>query len=442
MRSSVELTSLLDSNVLERPPLERGALKSIYHVRNVDVYRLKCLSQSKNRLDLMMSHDWPLGIEQHGDTNGLIKRKPFFRKEIQENDLGSPPNREVMDTVKPKWWFSAHLHVKFRASLNHSEKEEESTKSKSDDTPTETPPSSLIPSQVSQTGKTAATPDDKTSPPTDNNLNPEATENSTAFGEKEQGKSNEDNGISSATEFIALESNSTNKCGGPDLTDQMTQFLALDKCLPRRQYLSILNVPTDIPRQEAVLEYDPDWLAILRKTHDLTNTERQNVTVPDELIELTDADIEWVENRIKEQSPSSDLSIPENFSATVPEQSHPMFQGHPPPMPIMGNPQTDALLKVLELDHILTVPYSPEQTRRLLNPDWYRQPPPVEFQDQRNHPLPAEDENEIDLELDDDDEGEAPGVGAVADEDENEIDIDEDDEEESSAPSKKPKLDE
>ena len=34
-----------------------------------------------------------------------------------------------------------------------------------------------------------------------------------------------------------------------------------------------------------------------------------------------------------------------------------MFRGKCPPLPLMGNPQTDALLRALQLDHILTVPF-------------------------------------------------------------------------------------
>lgn len=32
-------------------------------------------------IDIFLSHDWPLGIEQHGDTQALLREKPFFKQE-------------------------------------------------------------------------------------------------------------------------------------------------------------------------------------------------------------------------------------------------------------------------------------------------------------------------------------------------------------------------
>ena len=39
---------------------------------------MKCLSRDRPRLDIVVSHDWPLGIEQHGDTAALLRKKTVF----------------------------------------------------------------------------------------------------------------------------------------------------------------------------------------------------------------------------------------------------------------------------------------------------------------------------------------------------------------------------
>jgi lariat debranching enzyme len=47
--------------------------------------------------------------------------KPFFDQEIKTNTLGSPPLLEVLNVIKPDYWFSAHLHVKFAAVFDHND---------------------------------------------------------------------------------------------------------------------------------------------------------------------------------------------------------------------------------------------------------------------------------------------------------------------------------
>ena len=68
---------------------------------------------------ITLSHDWPSSIYYHGDTDRLIRNKPFFDQEIKTNTLGSPPLLEVLNTIKPDYWFSAHLHVRFAAVFDH-----------------------------------------------------------------------------------------------------------------------------------------------------------------------------------------------------------------------------------------------------------------------------------------------------------------------------------
>lgn len=55
----------------------------------------------------------------HGDLDALLRRKPFFRDDIMSNKLGSPPMMDLLRNLKPTWWFSAHLHTRFEARVRH-----------------------------------------------------------------------------------------------------------------------------------------------------------------------------------------------------------------------------------------------------------------------------------------------------------------------------------
>ena len=60
----------------ESPPYSQNSLRSVYHIRSLDVFRL---SQSKEKVNVMLSHDWPRGITSYGDVGNLLRRKPFFK---------------------------------------------------------------------------------------------------------------------------------------------------------------------------------------------------------------------------------------------------------------------------------------------------------------------------------------------------------------------------
>ncbi|KZT38916.1 Metallophos-domain-containing protein [Sistotremastrum suecicum HHB10207 ss-3] len=103
----------------ERIPYDRSSIRSIYHTRAYDILKLSLLSTSSLPIDVFMSHDWPNTIEQHGDIERLLKQKPWFRKDLDKGELGSPPLMKLLMSLKPKRWFSAHMHVKFRAVVRH-----------------------------------------------------------------------------------------------------------------------------------------------------------------------------------------------------------------------------------------------------------------------------------------------------------------------------------
>ncbi|OJD16955.1 hypothetical protein AJ78_02937 [Emergomyces pasteurianus Ep9510] len=100
----------------ERLPYNRSDIQSIYHVRELDVRKLL---QIRTQVDLGLSHDWPQGIEWHGDFQKLFQKKPLFEPDANSGRLGSVAARYVLDRLRPPFWFSAHLHCKYTANLTH-----------------------------------------------------------------------------------------------------------------------------------------------------------------------------------------------------------------------------------------------------------------------------------------------------------------------------------
>lgn len=206
-------------------PYNKSTMHSVYHVRNLDVFRL---SQVKQPIDIMLTHDWPTGIYNHGNFEQLIRFKPYFENEMRSNTLGSPENEKLLEKLKPNYWFSAHLHAKFSCVKKHY--------------------------------------DDK---------NPNLSES-----EK-----------------------------------KITKFLALDKCLPHRKFLQVIDIEGDSNHAEKSLSLDPEWLAILKKTDHLLSVEsyfQAPLTEKDNII-ITEDDINLVRDDFQ-----NSFEIPNNFCQTAP----------------------------------------------------------------------------------------------------------------------------
>jgi lariat debranching enzyme len=308
----------------EVPPYNPSTLRSAYHVREVTVERLLCYNDT---IDIFVSHDWPRGVAHHGDTEGLLLRKPFFRQEVQTNHLGSPPNWMLLKKLKPRWWFAAHLHVHFAAQVTHVAENHVEPMVDSEETTSNTH-ASLVPSQV-----TAAV---KQTPP---EQAPDTKTSEITSMEKP----------SSSTRFRGLESGTCN-----DLTQQMTRFLALDKCLPRRQHLSLLHLPRKEEQGKPLqLEYDLEWLNIVQKTHAWATTDQKRVAVS--CIPNATSIAERDYNSIRSALDGTLVISQDHFVRTVaPYQPNELAR---PRLPRMGNPQTDWLLEKLCLSHITTIPY-------------------------------------------------------------------------------------
>ncbi|XP_007464412.1 PREDICTED: lariat debranching enzyme isoform X2 [Lipotes vexillifer] len=208
----------------ECPPYNAATIRSIYHVRNIEVYKLK---QLKQPMDIFLSHDWPRSIYHYGNKKQLLKTKSFFRQEVESNTLGSPAASELLEHLKPTYWFSAHLHVKFAALMQH---------------------------QAKDKGQSA----------------------------------------------------------------KATKFLALDKCLPHRDFLQVIEIEHD-PSAPDYLEYDTEWLAILRATNDLINVSERLWNMPENNGLHTRWDYSATKEAMNEvlEKLNHDLRVPCNFSVTA-----------------------------------------------------------------------------------------------------------------------------
>ncbi|KAJ5200686.1 hypothetical protein N7491_008508 [Penicillium cf. griseofulvum] len=100
----------------ERLPYNRDDVSSIYHIRELDVRKLL---QVRTQVDIGLSHDWPKGVEKFGDYETLFRKKSGFKADSDSGKLGSVAAREALNHLRPAYWLSAHLHVRFTAKVPH-----------------------------------------------------------------------------------------------------------------------------------------------------------------------------------------------------------------------------------------------------------------------------------------------------------------------------------
>ncbi|OAD60497.1 Lariat debranching enzyme [Eufriesea mexicana] len=235
----------------EKPPYTENTIRSVYHIRNLEIFRLKQLT---GNIDIFLSHDWPSGITKYGDENVLLKGKPFFKNDIENNMLGSPPSMELLEHHYPSYWFSAHLHCKFAA---------------------------LVPEK-----------------------------------------------------------------GGT----RVTKFLALDKCLPKRKFLQVLELKhnSDLPLK---LHYDLEWLTILYLTNHLLSVKGGIHYMPGQY-----GNTRWIftptveEKAIIFKKFNCDLQIPLNFTQTVKPYNPGATDISVEPPQLLINDQTTQFCNTLGID--------------------------------------------------------------------------------------------
>lgn len=135
-----------------------------------------------------------------------------------------------------------------------------------------------------------------------------------------------------------------------------TKFLALDKCLPNRRFLQIIDIDESEPDSEH-LQYDLEWLTILYTTKHLTNTKSSQNYMPGPSNDSTRWDFHPTDEE-KERVLShcnGNLKIPNNFERTAPPydpKNKPPMTHQPKPV---KNPQTISFCNMLDIDDPLNL---------------------------------------------------------------------------------------
>jgi len=316
----------------EHMPFDHGSMRSIYHIREYNIRRLSLLSKP----DIFLSHDWPQSIEQYGDTQWLLRKKPFFKQDIKSGNLGSPPLMGLLRTLRPDWWFAAHLHVRFEAIVKHGGGGQGSGEG-SPPVVAANPEEIVISDEDFEEGNIT----------TESGLRSEGL---TARNPDEITLDDEEELVEPVPGQLLLQSE--------------TKFIALDKCLPRRDFLEIVEVQvphsTGELREQASpqLTYDPEWLAITRAFDQYFTTTRQQAAYPDEPTARArvSAELQWVEQNIVQKATDDGTKSPLSVDACqvfVPTAPGPGSEGvakfQQPPW--YTNPQTVTFCSMLGIDN-------------------------------------------------------------------------------------------
>ncbi|KAG6368417.1 hypothetical protein INS49_002624 [Diaporthe citri] len=282
-------------------PYDRDEVRSVYHVRHCDISKLLNV---RSAVDIGLSHDWPRRVEFHGDCERLFAERPHFLKSAKTDNLGSEPAEQVLNHLRPRFWFSGHMHVNFRATVEHSDE------AKVDFFQNLTVPRELqkqLPRPVRAWKKPRNRP--------------------------------------------------------PGITNTTTHFLALDKPSPDGEFLELLEIDScwDVndpsvapylpktPGTKFSLHYDEEWLSILRATDGAAET---STTSLGGQMGPTDATLQDTADEAQvyvhaNVTAKGLLRIPDNFQAHAPAYEGPdTVHGEEQPCEY-PSPQAEALCELL-----------------------------------------------------------------------------------------------
>lgn len=312
----------------ERLPYNSDDVRSIYHVRELDVRKLL---QIRTQVDVGLSHDWPRGMEWKGNYQQLFKWKPHFEQGAKDGTLGSTAAKIVLEHLRPAHWFSAHMHAKFSAVWEHADANAGPTSNHS------TEPSAVRPANEGEIELDMA--DDVPVPAPKNDAeidldmddeddNPQAPAQSSTSGIEAGHKDNASEVPQDVREllpesFARPTAEAIPRLPFPEeITNKTTKFLALDKCLPKRSFLQLLDVTphtTTGLQRPLQLHYDKEWLAITRVfAEDLQVGDPYAQLSPDKgdafYRPLVEKEMDWIEENVVKPGK---MVIPDDFALTA-----------------------------------------------------------------------------------------------------------------------------
>jgi lariat debranching enzyme len=358
----------------ERLPYNSDDVRSVYHVRELDVRKLL---QIRTQVDIGLSHDWPRGMEWKGNYRQLFSWKPHFEQEAKDGTLGSVAAKEVLERLRPPHWFSAHMHAKFPAVWEHAEAQN-GTLPKAEAKIT-------APAVVNDVEIDLDMEDDVLAPAPKNeaeidlDMDEDEAVPLPIQGPEEPVKPTTEDAPSEVPQdirnllpesFSRPKADTVSTLPFPeDITNTTTNFLALDKCLPKRSFLQLLQVDPHTPtkfQRPLQLQYDKEWLAITRVFADQLKVGDPYAQVPADKGDafyrpLIEKEMSWVEEKLVQ---TDKMTIGEDFAQTAPVYE-PILGLHVHDTPQeYSNPHTQAFCDLLQIPNVFHA--SDEQRAQLM----------------------------------------------------------------------------
>lgn len=358
----------------ERMPYNAGSVRSAYHTRCFDTFRLHLLNRTPNNYPpaIVLSHDWPNTIEQHGDVRWLMQKKSFFKDEIRSECLGSPPLMDLLRDLRPQYWLSAHLHVRFAALVKH-DGQSTRIKGRADRA-----------RQANESQPDANTKSDFPRNGIEDEIKAESLLKAT--GEANPDEINIDGDDDFDDEVLPTGPRQASMPAQEVLSTakerKETRFLALSKCLEGQDFLQILDIPApfdDGPHfrsqvahgegpveEQPSLRFSPAWLSILRATQSLLSLDRMQTPLPSlhdtDLLGCLQNERDWVQSSLLAVADADnvdhhplDVRRVQTFAKTALASTDPESTAFGPP-PWYTNPQTVALCEYIGIPNRINPP--------------------------------------------------------------------------------------